>query len=123
MRYASDNKPFVYISGPYSSDPENNTKKAIEIWHKIFEYGGNPICPHLSHYLHTHRDHLSYGQWLEYDFALLEVCDLLYRFEGESPGGDKEVEHAEWLGIPVTYTLGDTAEMIGKWVPRITTQV
>lgn len=107
------NKPWVFIAGPYTKpDPDFNTVLAMDKWHILYHKGCVPICPHLSHFLHIHgqkdeKKEISYEEWCAYDIELLKECDALYRFPGESPGADKEVEFAKGLGMPVFTSIAD----------------
>lgn len=91
---------YVFISGPYSDDPERRTAEAIHCWHRLHEQRFVPFCPHLSHYLQQ-AAWLPYSAWIAYDLAWLARCDALLRLPGESPGADCEVARARELGIPV----------------------
>lgn len=94
----------VYIAGPYSSNPIENTNRAIEVWETLHKKGFIPFCPHLTHFLHERYPH-EYKEWLEYDMIWLELCDCVFRFEGESSGADAEVKRAKELGINVFTSL------------------
>lgn len=94
----------VYIAGPYSSNPEDNTEKAINYCNELLNNGFIPFCPHLSHYLHKWHPR-DWKEWIEYDLEWLDVCDCLYRIPGESKGADIEEECAKGLGIPIFYNL------------------
>lgn len=103
----------VYIAGPYSNEDENivetNVKKAMDMANDLIEAGFAPFCPHLTHFLHKNQPQ-PYEKWLEIDFIFLESCDALIRLEGKSPGADKEVKLAEYLGIKVYYQLDHLIE-------------
>lgn len=110
-------KPKIYIAGPYSHpDPEENTKQAMDVWHKIVDMGGAPFCPHLSHFLHTHN-YREYESWLEQDMHWLDVCDAVYRMPGESKGADLEVQRADELLVPVLMDLHAVERFIANY-PR-----
>jgi hypothetical protein len=56
-----------------------------------------------------------YSFWCIYDLAWLEVCDVLLRLPGESPGADREVAFADEHGIPVVCNLPDLVNLIKIW--------
>lgn len=90
----------VYIAGPYISDPEGNTKKALAVATELLDLGHTPFVPHLCHYwnqLHPRPEEV----WLEYDITMLSFCDALIRLPGPSSGADREVEMAQKYSIPV----------------------
>lgn len=94
-----------YISGPYSSDPIKGTEEALRVGTIAYANGFYPYVPHLSHFWHE-RHPMVYERWLELDLEWLEACDILVRLPGESKGADREVAHAQKLGIEV-YTLDE----------------
>lgn len=95
----------VYVSGLYSADPEGGTAEALRVGTIIYANGHFPFIPHLSHFWHL-RHPMTYERWLAYDMEWLEACDCLVRLPGESKGADREVAHAQKLGIEV-YTLDE----------------
>lgn len=92
----------IYIAGPYTSNPEENTKTAINVWERLFNMDFVPFCPHLMHYIEKIHPH-PYKQMMGYDIEWLKQCDCVYRFAGESKGADEEVAIAKKIGIPVFY--------------------
>ena len=100
----------VYISGPYSSDPEKGTAEALRVGTIIYANGHFPFIPHLSHFWHQ-RHPMVYERWLEYDLEWLEACDALVRLPGESKGADREVARAKELGMEV-YTLAEFLQLL-----------
>ena len=96
----------VFISGPYSSDPVLNTRRACEVADKVLEKGHIPFIPHLTHFWH-YLSPKSYETWLMIDSAILPRCDCLLRIPGESKGADKEVELAEMIGMAIYYDIED----------------
>ena len=54
---AAKGKPkAVYLAGPYSSSPHDNTHLAIETMHTLLDRGYAVYCPHLSHFAHEQRE-------------------------------------------------------------------
>lgn len=104
----------VFISGPYSSNPEENTKKAIKVFHELFQYGFTPYCPHV--YQMIEKDSkISYENWIGYFFEWLRLCDAVIRIPGESSGADREVEFADSIGIPVYESVSELMFDIDEW--------
>lgn len=97
---ALKDRPTVYVAGPYSSDPVMGTRKAIHVADAIWEAGGAPYVPHLTHLWHLISPH-PYEDWLELDLVWVSRCDMLVRLPGKSSGADREVAHAEQECIPV----------------------
>jgi hypothetical protein len=93
----------VYVAGPYThGNTANNVAEAIRISTKLIDLGYAPFCPHLNHFLHMHKPQ-PYEKWLEIDIEFLKTCNYLLRLPGISSGADREVEVAEYVGIPVLY--------------------
>ena len=90
----------IYIAGAYTSDPENNVNKAMEVADEVFERGDIPFLPHLFHFWNLKIAH-RYEDWMKMGSVFLKDCDQLIRIPGESSGADREVEMAKELGIPV----------------------
>lgn len=91
----------VYVSGPYTSDPEKCTARAVDVGQTILKHGYATFVPHLSHYWDTlhHQNH--YEFWMTIDLSWIRSAHVLVRIPGESSGADREVELAHELGIPV----------------------
>lgn len=93
----------VYISGPYSKHMVEGTRNAILAAEELRKAGFLPFVPHLS-LLWDLICPSPYEEWIMYDFRWLEVCDIILRLPGESPGADREVEFARNICIPIFYT-------------------
>lgn len=106
---------YVYIAGPYrgdgSRDAVKNIRDAIDAWHRLREKGHYPYCPHAQTALMDLRSDLDPSEFLAYDQAWLEKCDVVLRLPGASRGADAEVERAEELGIPVVHDVEKFAEV------------
>lgn len=97
------NGPLTYIAGPYTvPDTATNVAAAIDVLHHLLDAGIPAICPHLSHLAEQHRAR-DYEDWMALDLELVRRCDLVLRLWGESPGADREVDHAREHGIPVVF--------------------
>ena len=91
----------VFVSGPYSQgDVAQNVRNAVLAADRIRAAGHLPIVPHLNHLWHLISPH-EYDYWIQMDLELLELCDVMVRLPGESPGADGEERAARELGIPV----------------------
>lgn len=98
-------RPLVYVAGPYSQgNVSRNVQNALHMGDLVYDIGGVPIVPHLSH-LWDLVDPKDYEHWMELDFDLLENCAALFRMEGESPGAEREIAFALDHGIPVFRNL------------------
>jgi hypothetical protein len=97
----------IYVSGPYTADPEKCTVAAIKVGDILLDRGYAPVVPHLSHYWHTQVTERDYEDWMAIDLALVERVDAFYRIPGGSSGADRERAHAESLGIPCFDSLLD----------------
>ena len=95
---------YVYIAGPYSSDPVLGTRNAVAVGDAVRSYGHAPYIPHLNLFWQYLRPH-QHDYWLKLDFEWLRKCDAVLRLPGESPGADAEEIEAKRLGIPVYYSL------------------
>ncbi|MDE2099712.1 MAG: AAA family ATPase [Patescibacteria group bacterium] len=91
---------FVYVSGPFSSDPEAGTNAAIDAAEQLARAGYEPFIPHLTREWDRRHPH-PYEFWMDRDLAQLARCDALVRLPGHSPGADREVAWAHAHGIPV----------------------
>lgn len=94
--------PLVYVAGPITvPNPMHNTHRAVKVGNRLQATGLLlPIVPHLS-VLGDMIDPKPYEWYLEHDLALIRRVDALYRLKGESSGADREVAHAEAIGVPV----------------------
>lgn len=99
----------VFIAGPYSSDPEACTNRAIDVAEKVITLGAVPFVPHLFHFWEARHPH-PYRDWIDMDLEWLPLCDVVLRMEGFSPGADGEVWLARNLGQPVFESVDELAE-------------
>lgn len=98
-------RPMVYLAGPITSAPMANTHAAVKVASELLDSGVViPFVPHLSNLWDMIRPR-PYESWMAYDFDVIEHCDGLVRIPGESAGADREVDHAESLGLPVFYDV------------------
>jgi hypothetical protein len=100
----------VYISGPYSSDPDGNTRKVLAVADQIARLGYIPGVPHFSHWWHERYPH-DYEFWMRQGAALLRRCDVNFRaLPGKSPGADREKRQSIQNGQPVVYSVEELQE-------------
>ena len=94
----------VYVAGPYSKHMVDGTRNAILAAEELRKAGYLPFVPHLS-LLWDLVCPSPYDEWIQYDLAWLNKCDMLLRLPGESPGADMEMAHAEKLRIPIFHSV------------------
>jgi hypothetical protein len=108
-------KPLVYVAGPITGNPFGCVRESMHAFTRLLDLGCTPFMPQWSvigemcHPLH-------YETWLDYDFDIIRHCSALVRLRGESPGADREVEHATALGLPVFHGVGD--DRLYAWACR-----
>lgn len=108
-----DNMTRIYVAGPIGALDEHRPAKlraAIDAGAALLLAGHAPFVPHLWAAAMQDREVTAdalahYETWMEYDFAMLEVCDAVLRIPGHSPGADREVARAMQLGLPVYYSV------------------
>jgi nucleoside 2-deoxyribosyltransferase len=99
----------VYVAGRFRADTdegvEANIARAEALGLEVAKLGASPVIPHANtRSLHHHIDE----KWmLEATLELMRRCDAVVLTEGwqESSGTRDEICEANWLGIPVFYTL------------------
>lgn len=106
----------VYVAGPYTADTDEkileNVKAAIKAGERLRAAGYVPFIPHLFHWWHEISPH-SYQYWMDLDQVFLEGCDIMCRIEGESPGGDTEVQWSHQLRMPVFNGVDELLKTLG----------
>jgi len=112
-------KKRIYVAGPLETSGSlwKNVRKACSVADMLVRFGAIPIVPHLSvlwAFSTPTAASRSREEWMEICFGLLEGCDAIYRYEGESVGADEEVEYAmSVLKIPVMTDPYGAAELLG----------
>lgn len=109
--------PLVYIAGPYTlPTPTWNVGEAVRVAEDVESFGCAVVIPHLSHLwdlLHP----APLERWYARDLQLLDRCDALVRFGGESRGADQECFFAEVRCIPVFHwSADDFTSSFKAWV-------
>jgi hypothetical protein len=99
-------KPLVYVAGPITGDPWGCVRKATTAAAILDDLGCWAYLPQLS-VLHEIVAPMPYEHWIEHGLAMVERCDGIYRIPGESPGAEREVEHALTVGVPVFFAGDD----------------
>ena len=110
---------WVYLSGPYSSDPCANTHRMCQVWRRLHNRYGDRVvfvCPHWSHLQETVSP-MPYEAWIQYDLNVLRVLaksghGAVLRVHGESSGADREVALARELGVEVLVSEGELAQWV-----------
>jgi hypothetical protein len=102
---------YIYVAGPFSSDPEGNVNIAIETGEHLTRLGLYPFIPHLFYFWDKEYPH-SYEFWIDQSRAWIRSCDAMYRIRGLSPGADREVEFARELKMLVFFHMNDLSEYI-----------
>ena len=107
---SSGSRPLCYVASPYSDSPQARVLESADAMKQIVAMGYEVFSPLLHwHYwdlIHPHP----YEWYMDRCLSMVEKCDLLVRMPGVSPGSDREVAHAESLGIPVVFGLEGLAE-------------
>lgn len=94
----------VYIAGPYTDGAwEYNIRDVVKTADEVFEAGHTPFIPHTMTTLWALVSPKPKDEWLRFDLKWLDQCDCLVRIDGESEGGDVEVEYAKEIDIPIYY--------------------
>lgn len=104
----------IYLSGPITKgNRSHNFYQASEAQRLLMAAGYAVFNPMLS-MMHPDVENIPYEQWMETDLTFIEVCDIVVRLRGESPGADREVKHAKRFGIPVFHWMTELGEPISK---------
>lgn len=110
----------IYISGPITNGGGpvdiQAVGSAVSVGLDLIEEGYSVIMPQLTAFCqkaladagiiwgrHGVNCGLSHHTWLDVDFAIVDICDVVLRMPGPSKGADMEVTHANRHGIPVYY--------------------
>lgn len=103
---------YVYVAGPLTKGPwSHNQRAALDAAAQLADAGCVPYVPHLSVQWDTVHPR-GYEFWMEQCLAWVERCDVLLRLPGESPGADREVEHAKRHGMAVFHSVGQILEFL-----------
>jgi hypothetical protein len=107
-RFGAEQMMRIYVAGPYGSIDQDertrNVERAMVAGLALLERGHMPFIPHLSHFFDQwateQGNAVPYETYLRWDAAFLEQCDGLLYLDS-SPGADRELELAVWLGRPI----------------------
>ena len=110
-------RPLIYCAAPYTQgDLVTNIRYVISMGERVMKMGGVPLIPHLNMLWDLVSTHDG-AFWCNYDLYLLERCEALYRGQGHSPGGDKEVATAlQPLQIPVFHQDRESELLMYEWI-------
>lgn len=95
----------VFISGPITSQALSCVRDSLPVYKFLLDNGAVPVGLQFA-IIAEMVDPLSYEEWMDYAYGLIDHCDLLVRLPGESSGADREVDYASKRGLPVIYTSG-----------------
>ena len=105
---------FVYISGPMTAKDgftiEDNVAAGLRAYWELLRRRIPAFCPHLSGAFPTAWSLMPHGEWLEYDYRVIDRCThvlLLPRWE-TSAGAILEKQYAEQQGKVI---VTDVAEL------------
>ena len=104
-------RPLVYVAGPITGDPWGCVRRSTRMAHQLDQLGFDAYLPQLS-VLHEIVDTKPYDYWVNLGLNVLSRCDGLVRLSGDSPGADREVNHALELGLPVLRYRGEQTEWV-----------
>lgn len=120
-------KPIVvYLSGPMTTGGNFpvNIRRGIELAAVLVDAGYVVICPHEKAFGMEMLAPRGYEAWMEYDFRCIEASDAVLRMSDgfgnplPSNGGDREVQYAKTLDIPVYYSIDTLIAGIPPVNPR-----
>lgn len=97
----------VFMSGPYSSDPEGHFQNQNNVLDILLDLGFAPYAPLLFHRANPRP----YQDLLDLVIEWMESCDCILRLPGDSPGADAEIARANQLGIPVVYSIEELIKL------------
>ena len=116
----------VYVSGPISKGVlVDNIYNAMNVGISLIRAGFSVIVPHANCFMEAEiiHDHafsptneqagIVYEDWMEMDFEIITRCNCVLRIPGESSGGDREVEFARALGMPVFFDMVELLKAYG----------
>ena len=91
----------VYVACPMRVGHwTDNVRTSLAAASDIRLKGYAPIVPTLSWFWDMVHP-CSFDQWLEYDYAIINMCDCLVRLPGVSEGADLEMDYAVRQHKPV----------------------
>ena len=94
----------VFISHPFSSDPEGNRVRVDIICHDLVKQGILPISP--LHLFSSMENDDNREEILQVCFRLIDICDEVWIY-GDSEGCEKERDYALSRGKKVLNKCGD----------------
>jgi hypothetical protein len=103
-------KPLVYLAGPLTIGRPtmmHNVAEATQAFEYLRLQGVAGFCPHWSAFVAFCLPDASYEDWMDYNFAVIDRCDLLIRLPGQSQGADREWVYAARIGLPVVMRDGE----------------
>jgi hypothetical protein len=113
----------IYVAGPLTcGDVNENLRIAMDMGTTLLNEGYDVIIPHLNMFLqrfweengYSEGVEWGYDEFMDWDYALLKRCDILYRIPGESPGSDMEVAFSKGQGKPIVHSLRELEAVATK---------
>ena len=102
----------VFISHPFSSDPEGNRVRVDIICHDLVKQGILPISPlHLFSFMENDDNR---EEILQVCYRLIDICDEVWIY-GDSEGCRMELEYARSIGKVVRVHGGNMGKAKGRW--------
>lgn len=98
-------KPTVFISSPYSADPEKYVQEHIKMSHALMDKGFVPVSFVIqTHYMNLYKER-EYTEWMLNAMAVMLQCDHVLTLGGNSPGKTQELHVANWNNMLVFDTI------------------
>jgi hypothetical protein len=107
----------IYISGPYTENPDKWTKMVEEVGVHLMKKGHTPFMPHKHFYGMEKRNDVGYDDFMRVDLEWLYVCDAILYLR-TSPGADVELEVAKKLKKIIYNSVAEVPdeELYSNWV-------
>ena len=101
----------VYVACPMRKGIwSDNVRTAAEVGRDLMRKGYSIVWPMGSWLLDigvNGPEAPTLENWMTNDFAVIEVCDAVFRVPGESEGGDLETDFAARHDVPVFWDLNE----------------
>lgn len=92
---------FVYISGPMTAKDgrsiEQNTADGVALYLQLLKLGIPAFCPHLSGAFPSAWTALSHGDWVRYDYAVIDRCTHMLMMPRWQTSVGAQMERDYWM--------------------------